>query len=163
MDDQIGIRPVRPEGAEALHVIHLRPSVLAGTLALPSDRLADLRSRLERIDPDDHRFVAEAGGLAVGLAGLQVGRGKTRHAGEIGMMVDEVWQGRGVGGLLVAALPELTDGWLGLTRVELEVVADNGRAVRLYERHVFKTAGRTRRAIRRPGGLADLLVMARLR
>ena len=35
MDDQIGIRPVRPEDAEMLHAIRLRPSVLAGTLRCP--------------------------------------------------------------------------------------------------------------------------------
>lgn len=163
MDEPILIRPLRPEDAEALHGIRLQPSVLAGTLALPSDRLADFRARQERYGPDDHLFVAEAGGHVVGAEGLHVGRGKKRHAGEIGMLVDEAWQGRGVGGLLLAALLDLADGSLGLTRVELEVVADNERAVRLYERHGFETEGRKRGAIRRPGGLADLLVMARLR
>ena len=163
MDEPILIRPLRPGDSEPLHAIRLQPSVVAGTLALPSDRVADVSARLEQRGPDDHQFVAEAGGRVVGTAGLRVGRGKTRHVGEIGMMVDEGWRGRGVGGLLLGALLDLADGYLGLTRVELEVVADNDRAVRLYERHGFETEGRKRAAIRRPDGLADLLVMARLR
>jgi len=163
MDEPIVIRPVRPEDAEALYAIRLQPSVVAGTLALPSERLVDGRARQERHGPDDHLLVAEVGSHVVGIAGLHVGHGKRRHAGEIGMMVDEAWQGRGVGGRLLAALLELADGHLGLTRVELEVVADNERAVRLYERHGFETEGRKRRAVLRPGGPADLLVMARLR
>ncbi len=137
--------------------------MLAGTLALPSDRLVDIQARQERYGPDDHLFVAETGGQVVGVAGLHVGRGKQRHVGAIGMLVDEAWQGRGVGGLLLATLLDLADGALGLTRVELEVVADNDRAVRLYTRHGFEPEGRKRGAIRRSGGLADLLLMARLR
>lgn len=162
-DDRILIRPWRPEDTEAVQAIRLQPSVIAGTLALPSERLTDRQTRQTRYGPDDHLFVAEIGGHIVGMAGLHVGSGKKRHGGEIGMLVDEGWQRRGVGTSLLAALLDLADNYLGLSRVELEVVADNEPAIRLYERHGFELEGRKRQAIWRLGGPADLLVMARLR
>lgn len=161
--DTLVVRPLRAEDIAALCAIRLQPSVVAGTLALPSERGADFAARLTDQGPDDHAFVAEAAGRVVGTAGLHVGRGKQRHAGEIGMMVDEAWQGRGVGTALLRALLGLADDYLGLLRVELEVVADNEQAVHLYEMHGFVVEGRKRRAVLRPGGEADLLVMARLR
>lgn len=159
----VRLRPPRPDDAEALHAIRLQPSVLAGTTALPSERLEDFRARQQQAGPDDHLLVAEVEGRVVGVVGLHVRRGKRRHSGEIGMMVDEAWQGRGVGRALLAGLLAIADDDLGLERVELEVLADNDRASRLSERSGFAIEGRKRRAMLRPGGYADLLLMARLR
>lgn len=161
--EQIVIRPSQPADAAGIHAVRLQPSVLRYTLSLPSQRLVDVQASLQGNGVDDHSFVAVAGEQVIGAAGLHVARGKRRHSGEIGMMVHDDWQGRGVGGRLLATLLEVADGYLGLTRVELTVMADNPRAIALYERHGFAHEGRKRNAILRADGYVDLLVMARVR
>ena len=157
------IRPVRMEDAEAIHKVRRLPGVMDGTTSLPSERLADRRRFIEGFGPDDHVLVAEVEGRVVGVAGLHVGRGRRRHVGEIGMMVHDRYRGRGVGRTLLAALLALADDHLGLVRVELEVLSDNARAIRLYERFGFEHEGFKRKALFRQGEHADLLVMGRVR
>jgi hypothetical protein len=60
------LRPVRPEDVEAIHALRLQPSVLAGTLALPSERIDDCRRFVGSAGPDDHLLVAEVDGLVIG-------------------------------------------------------------------------------------------------
>ena len=160
---EIVVRPVRAEDVEAAHEIRRQPSVIEFTLAIPSERIEDSRHFLEGLGPDDHLLVAEVDGRVVGIAGLHVKRGKLRHSGGVGIAVHDQFQGRGLGRKLLEALVDLADNHLGLTRVELEVRADNARAIKLYETLGFEHEGRKRQAIVRPGGYGDLLVMARLR
>ncbi|MCC6179549.1 MAG: GNAT family N-acetyltransferase [Chloroflexi bacterium] len=159
----VTIRPVRADDAEALNEIRRQPGVADGTLALPSERLGSTLSRLERLSPDDHVFVAVLDGRVVGIAGLHVGAGKYRYSGSIGMMVHEQYQGRGVGRRLLETLLDLADNYLGLARVDLDVFTDNERAIRLYERLGFEREGVKRRLAFRRGRLTDVAVMARLR
>ena len=160
---QVVIRPVRSEDAEAVHEIRRQPSVVEFTLAVPSERIADNRRFLDALGPDDHMLVAELGGRVVGIAGLHVKRGRERHCGWLGMSIHDQFQGRGLGRRLLEALLDVADNHLGLTRVELEVLADNTRAIHLYERCGFEHEGRRRQAIRRHGACVDALVMGRLR
>ena len=156
-------RPVRAEDGEAIHQIRRQPSVIDRTLALPSERIQDNLRFLESFGPDDHALVAEVDGRAVGMAGLHVKRGKLRHGGEIGMMIHDQFQGRGLGRRLLEALLDIADNHLGLIRVELEVLADNVRAIKLYESFGFEHEGRKRKAVFRHGRHADLLMMGRVR
>ncbi len=157
------VRPVRPEDAEAVHQIRCQPFVMRNTMALPSIRVGDVRRRLESYGPDDHEFVAELGGRVVGMAGLHVQSGKQRHVGSLGIMVHDEFQGRGVGRALMRALLDLADTYLGLVRVELDVVVRNAGAVALYESLGFEREGVKRRAFRADGRLEDLLMMGRVR
>ena len=75
-------------------------------------------------------------------------------------MVRTDCQGQGIGTALLEAVLDLADNWLMLRRVELEVYADNGGAIRLYERLGFETE---REAAVKAGAYVDTLVMARLR
>ncbi len=102
-------------------------------------------------------------GAVVGMAGLHVGAGKQRHVGSIGILVHDDFQGRGIGSTLMRTLLDLADDYLGLARVELEVIADNVAAIRLYERFGFEREGVKRRAYMVDGRPADLLMMGRLR
>ena len=156
------IRPVRIEDVAALNEIRRQPSALEGTLALPSERIEDSRGFVERLGADDHLMVAELDGQLVGMAGLHVKRGKMRHGGELGIAVAERFQGRGIGRQLMQALLDLADNYLGLVRVELEVNADNARAIALYESLGFEREGCRRKAIFRRGRYLDLLIMGRL-
>jgi putative acetyltransferase len=163
MSSEVEIRPVRPEDAEAAYALRLLPSVIDGTLAIPSMRIGDTHRRLESLGPDDHTFVAVVDGQLVGMAGLHVGTGKLRHTGSFGIMVHDQFQGRGIGRELLEMLLHLADNFLGLTRVELEVFPDNDRAIRLYESCGFEHEGRKRKALWRHGEHQDVLMMARVR
>lgn len=163
MSSEVEIRPVRPEDAEAIHVLRLLPSVIDGTMAIPSERLEGAQRRLASLGPDDHTFVAVVDGQIVGMAGLHVESGKRRHTGSLGMMVHDQFQGRGIGRELLEALLHVADNFLGLIRVELEVYPDNERAIRLYESSGFEREGRKRKAVWRHGEHQDVLEMGRVR
>ena len=77
-------------------------------------------------------------------------------------MHDE-WQGKGVGKALMAAAVDLADNWLNLTRLELEVYADNAAAIHLYERFGFVYEGTLRQHAFRNGEYIDSNIMGRLR
>jgi RimJ/RimL family protein N-acetyltransferase len=104
-------------------------------------------------------IVAEAGGGIVGMVNVDVGR---FGAGEIGMLVDAGWRGRGVGaGLLEAAIA-----WArgeGLHKLTLEVFPTNAPALALYRKCGFVEEGRRTKQYRRTSGeLWDSIAMGLL-
>jgi putative acetyltransferase len=88
---------------------------------------------------------------------------RRRHVGEIAMAVHDAWQGEGCGTALLRAALDLTDNWMGLTRVELQVFTDNEPGRRLYQRNGFEIEGTLRRFALRAGEYADVFAMGRLR
>jgi putative acetyltransferase len=157
------IRPVRAEDAEAVNAIRRQPSVMEFTMGMPSERISTNRAFLESLGPDDHVLIAEVEGQVAGMAGLHVASGKRRHVGTIGIMVHESFQGQGVGAALMEALLDIADSWLGLVRVELDVLSDNTRALQLNERLGFVIEGTKRKDFFGQGRYADVHVMARVR
>jgi RimJ/RimL family protein N-acetyltransferase len=104
----------------------------------------------------DASLVAVAEGQLIGMVHVEV----SRHGfGELGMLVDRGWRGRGVGSALVAA----ATGWArnhGLHKLCLEVFADNVAAIALYRKSGFVEEGRRVRQYRRASGeLWDSIVM----
>ena len=84
-----------------------------------------------------------------------------RHVGAITLGVHPRWQGRGIGRLLLAAALDWGDS-VGIERMELNVLADHARAIRLYESAGFVQEGRRRGAFRfEEGRVVDDLLMAR--
>jgi hypothetical protein len=81
--DDVTIRPVRVEDAEAIWRIAREEGVIENILALPSDRLEQRHKQLSELGPDEHFVVAEVSGAVAGLAGLQVGRSRLRHSGHL--------------------------------------------------------------------------------
>ena len=77
--------------------------------------------------------VAVADGQIIGMLRVQV----SRHGfGELGMLVERGWRGRGVGSALVQAAV----GWArdqGLHKLSLEVFAHNAAAIALYRKCGF--------------------------
>jgi putative acetyltransferase len=90
-------------------------------------------------------------------------RPRRRHVGRIGISVHGEFQGKGVGTALMAAAVDVADNWLNLTRLELEVYADNAAAIHLYERFGFIYEGTLRQHAFRNGKYVDSNVMGRLR
>ena len=58
---------------------------------------------------------------------------------------------------------DLSDNWLNLTRLELEVYTDNDAAIRMYEKFGFSHEGILRQHAFRDGQYVDSAVMARFR
>lgn len=148
------------------------PEVLANLMQLPYADAAQWDARLrESLAPGraDLVLVAErpdAAGLpqVVGNAGLHpVGAAlRRRHVMSLGIAVHPEAQGQGVGRALMQALCDWADRWGQVLRTELQVYADNARAIALYQRFGFCVEGRHVGYALRDGRYVDSLSMARL-
>ncbi len=126
----------------------------------PLDRAAQRQRFLERVEDgvasaslvavtvDDDRVIGHVG---VDLAPYDVA--------SLGMVVDQAWRGRGVGGALVQAAIDWSR-QRGAHKLTLQVWPHNHGARRLYRRHGFVEEGLLRRHYRRRNGqLWDAVVM----
>jgi putative acetyltransferase len=154
------IRAIRPDDAAALMDIRRQKQVMRFTPAMPSERPTDFYGRWGK---DDHVLVAELDGRVVGYAGLHLRDGKRRHSAWLGIAVHDEFAGRGAGRLLMQALLDLADNWIGLVRVDLEASASNERGITLYRALGFVEEGRQKKAYFAEGGYEDAVLMARVR
>ncbi|MGH0054196.1 MAG: N-acetyltransferase family protein [Sphaerochaetaceae bacterium] len=99
----------------------------------------------------------------VGLADfMSVGSGyKLEHRCQIGISVTKTYQGKGIGSLLLETLLSSAK-QAGYEQMELEVVASNSTAIKLYERNGFIRVGTVPHGFRyKEGYYEDLLMMVR--
>lgn len=98
-------------------------------------------------------IVAVVGGKIVGTAGIEaVGEKiKLRHRAEFGIGIEREYWGLGIGRVLTAACIECAKK-AGYTQLELDVVAENERAVELYKSFGFVEYGRNKRGFRKRDG-----------
>ena len=91
----------------------------------------------------DAALLAEVGGKIVGTAGINGFRAaeKTKHRATFGISIAKAWWGLGIGRALTEACIECA-GKAGYLQLELEVVADNSRAMELYKSVGFVEYGR---------------------
>jgi [ribosomal protein S18]-alanine N-acetyltransferase len=145
----VDLRPMRWWDIEpVMRLEHQLFAEDAWTATLFWSELAERASR--------HYVVAADADDVVGYAGLCVYSIDQAYVQTIG--VDEARQGAGIGrALLRALLAEADD--RGCRHVDLEVRADNARAIGIYEMHGFRSIGR-RRGYYQPSG-ADAVVMRR--
>jgi putative acetyltransferase len=142
----VTLRRARVDDAPAFVAMFSEPEVYGGTLQLPWPSEKFWRERLAAPEgsnvPDIH-LVAVHEGRLIGSAGLHpvAASMRRRHAMTLGITVVGEWQGRGVGTMLMAALCDQADNWLGLLRIELTVFTDNAAAIALYRRFGFETEG----------------------
>lgn len=106
-------------------------------------------------------ILAEVDGTVVGSAGIEcIGRkDKTKHRAEFGISVDKAYWGLGIGRALTNACIECAKS-AGYTQMELEVVAENDKAIALYESLGFTEYGRNPKGFRsRLTGWQELVLM----
>lgn len=106
-------------------------------------------------------ILAEVEGSIVGSAGVgRVGtQEKLRHRAEFGIGVERAYWGLGIGRALVEACVECARS-AGYAQLELDVVADNERALALYQSAGFVEYGRNPRGFRsRELGWQELVLM----
>ena len=119
-------------------------------------RKADSDNELLLIAVVDGRVAATAGIDAVG------GKFKVRHRADFGISVAKEFWGLGIGWALMTACIESARA-AGYTQLELSAVAENGRALALYEKARFVEYGRNPRGFRsRLTGQYQELVYMRL-
>ena len=106
-------------------------------------------------------ILAEVNGVIAGLAGIdQVGsRYKVRHRADFGISVDQAYWGLGIGRALMEACIECAK-MAGYEQIELNVVAENSRAISMYEKAGFVEFGRNQRGFKsRLSGYQELVYM----
>ena len=162
---ELTVRHVEPEDVRAIGEILQAPHVVRGTMRLPYQSTASIAARIAS-EPGAHKLVAVIDGRVAGYGELLTHPDlpRTRHSGELNMIASHPdFRNRGVGSALMEAVLDLSDRWLGLTRVGLTAWADNGRALQLYEAYDFVEEGRLRDYVVIDGALCDAVVMARFR
>lgn len=162
--ESLKIRRAEAGDCDAVYEMFTAPTVYSGTLQLPYPSREYWRKRLSENTDSVYHLVGVIQGQIVGMVSVAVpNRPRRRHAGAIGISVHADWQGKGIGKQLMRAIVDLADNWLNLTRLELEVYADNEAAIRLYERFGFEVEGRLRQHALRDGEFVDSIMMGRLR
>lgn len=158
------IRRAEPDDCSAIYEMFTSPKVYEGTLQVPYPSREQWRRRIAESD-SCYNLVAVSGEHVIGMLTIDTfpNRPRRRHVGRIGISVSEAWQGKGVGKALMQAGIDLADNWLNLTRLELEVYADNAAAIHLYERFGFVYEGTLRQHAFRNGEYIDSNIMGRLR
>jgi len=161
---EITIRTADPSDAEAILKCYTAPLAARNTLQIPYRSLESVREQLTKSGEGDHLLVAEIEGEVVGVIGLHTSsRPRVNHKAEVGMMVHDDWQGKGVGAALMRAVIELADKWLNLTLIELSVFTHNESAIALYRKFGFEIEGTLRKYAFRDGEFVDAFAMARIK
>jgi RimJ/RimL family protein N-acetyltransferase len=154
------VRPARAEDARAM--AELFAAVAAERTGIASEPPVDIDERTAVFAAgmlEAGTFVAVAGDQIIGLIRIK----PSRHGfGDLAMLVDRDWRGRGVGSALVRAGID----WArdqGLHKVSLEVFTHNEAAIALYRKSGFAEEGRRPGQYRRASGeLWDSIVMGML-
>ena len=111
---------------------------------------------------DEIELAAFVGGKLAGTAGIEsVGRkDKAKHRAEFGISILKDFWGLGIGTALLEACI-LCAKEAGYTQLELDAVAENTRALALYEKAGFIEYGRNPRGFRTRTGRYQALVLMR--
>jgi ribosomal protein S18 acetylase RimI-like enzyme len=163
-DAVIVISPIAVAHAASFHscldTVAREKQYLAQIEALPLEKIeAFVR---ENVANDSVQFVALDGARVVGWADIfPAWPHAVSHCGTLGMGVHRDYRRQGLGeALLRACITKAKD--KGITRIELEVRADNLPAIRLYEKLGFVHEALKRRAMRFDGVYFDSVQMSRL-
>ncbi len=137
-------------------------------LSYPDEQSADdeqeARSLVETERSDNEvELVAVVDGRIVGSAGVTAAgsRRKVAHRARFGISILKEYWGMGIGRMLMESCIDCARR-AGYTQLELEVVADNERAVSLYRRSGFEEYGRNPRGYRSASSGYQELVHMRL-
>ena len=153
------------DAAEVLRCFNLTHAETDFLLTYPEENsftveqeAAFLKARSESADAIE--IAAFIDGKIVGTAGFEpVGdKEKLRHRADYGIAVEKAFWGRGIGKALTLACIECAKE-AGFLQLELEVVAENASAVKLYESAGFREYGRNPRAFRARSGWQELILM----
>ncbi|MBA8876463.1 GNAT family N-acetyltransferase [Phyllobacterium myrsinacearum] len=158
----VTIAPVRPENIisfhEALDTVSRERKYLTFLEAPPLDGFRDFVTAM--IADGNSQFVALAGQRVVGWCDIRRHmRAAHAHRGTLGMGIIPSYRGQGLGLKLINTTMEHARK-ARLVRIELDVHADNERAIALYEKVGFVREGVARDAVCIDGRYVDTVNMA---
>jgi len=160
----IVIRPTTTEDADAICAVIAGVANERQYIALqgPPNRERFQRFVADGIVANNAQYVALEQVEVVGWCDItRMQRDVFAHRAVVGMGVAARWRGRGIGrALLTTAIREARS--RGISRVELEVRADNSAAIALYASTGFQTEGDMPDALRAAGTSVTLKRMALL-
>jgi ribosomal protein S18 acetylase RimI-like enzyme len=145
---------------ECLDIVARERLYLAQIEALPLERIQAFVS--ECVATDAVQFMAVRAGQVVGWADIFPHWAyAVAHCGSLGMGVLPAYRGQGIGRRLLQACMTKAHS-KGITRIELDVRADNARAIGLYKSLGFRQEAVERNAMRFDGVYYDALQMSML-
>ena len=146
--ENITYRAPRPEEAEAIVAFYNAVGGETSYLSFEKDEYPlDVPAQKQAIlalegDPINAMVLAMAGGEIAGIATISSSHKiKSRHNGELGIVVAQKYQGRGIGTELIRRLTDWARGNGVTTKLSLRTRADNVAAVQLYLRLGFTVEG----------------------
>jgi L-amino acid N-acyltransferase YncA len=123
-------------------------------------RDAEVRAGWVRPGTRDVRLLAVDGGAVVGYGALVPLQGWSSHVGEVRVIVDPGHRGRGIGRSL-AGRAVLAAVGLGLTKMVVEVVADEESTIGMFRSQGFEPEALLKDHVRdQTGELRDLMILA---
>ena len=172
--EQVTLRILRPEDVDSLLTFfnglvdekgHDRKSQLHAGFDKKFTRRQEaqyIREVLDRVEKDEAvNTIADMGDKIVASGG--VARGKyddTHRHGSLGLTVSQEYRGHGIGSRIIQTLVAESRR-LGLKSIDVEFLAINKSAERVYKRAGFKKAGIIPSKIFRNGEYFDAVIMAR--
>ncbi len=160
----VTIRHAIPTDAPTLTRLYSQPETQAATLHLPYPSATLWEQKLSHPRAGVHMLVACLDEQVVGQLTLEaMTAARRRHCATLGMGVDPAFHRRGIGKALMAAMIDLCDNWLQITRIELSVFTDNDKAIALYHAFGFRIEGTAQGYAMRDGAMIDTHYMARLK
>jgi ribosomal protein S18 acetylase RimI-like enzyme len=152
------IRPLEPDDRDAIERFLER--VPEGDRTFFKEDVSDPEVIASWARPGATRTLAVDEGAVLGYVAVVPLQGWSSHVGEVRLVVDPDHRGRGIGRALVrhAVVEALT---LGLTKLVVEVVADQEPAIAMFRSHGFDPEALLRDHVRdRNGELRDLMILA---
>ena len=135
-------------------------------LSYPDENSFDAQQEAEFLkekteSPNEIEIVAVVDGVVAGTAGIEAvgAKYKLKHRAELGIAILKEYWGLGIGKALMEACIECAKD-AGYTQLELNVVAENERAVSLYKKMGFVEYGRNPRGFNsRLSGYQEVVYM----
>ena len=156
-----------PEDTDALKILEWFSEIVAedtfintppGSEIAIEDEEAFLQNMLKRVEDGDalHLYAEDPDGRIVGHMGTDRRPGRMAHCADVGTAVARAWRDCGLGTALMRAhLSEI--GRLEVRGLYLGVLANNPRAIHLYEKFGFREWGRCPERIEYKGEFVDLI------
>ena len=155
------IRKMSSPDLPALYDIYTDKEVVNNNRYLPDIKREEFDSMF---NDSQLNFVAvESDGELLGhLAINSTPKPRLKHSASFGIAVAKTSRGKGVGRFLMEYLLSYCDEQLNLTRLELEVHANNVAALALYKSFGFEVEGTKRKAVLVEDDLIDIVIMSRV-
>lgn len=163
----VTFRHAEPSDAKSLLMLMRKISQQTDYLLSDTDEMSidDQRRLIEQYLQQERSamVVVECDGQFVGMGNLVADRHpRLAHAAEIGISLVEEYWGYGIGSMLAEAMIDYARRH-GIEAINLEVVSENERAIRLYRRLGFQTVGTLHRRLHQDASdYYDTLIMERL-